>query len=144
MSDTIRPGDAPYDGASLTHEQAIDGQLAEAYVDGRLPEPAAAAFEEHYFACAECWAEVRTLERLRAAVRDAAAAGRMEPHPGPPVWTWALAAAAVVLAGFASWTVLVQVPRLERELAAARGTAAAAPKQVEVPVVVWYLQELLV
>lgn len=136
MSDTIRPGNAPHEGAPLTHEQAIDGRMADAYVDGRLPEADAAAFEEHYFGCAECWAEVRALERLRAGVRDAAASGRMEPHGAPAVWTWGFAAAAVVLAGFASWTVLVQVPRLERELLAALNAAAAAPKQVEVPVVV--------
>ena len=110
--------------------------MADAYVDARLPEADAAAFEAHLFACRECWAEVQALERLRAGVRDAAATGRIETHRGPAVWTWAFAAAAVVLAGFASWTVLVQVPRLERDLAAAWEAAAAAPKRVEVPVVV--------
>ncbi len=137
--DTDRHVNAPFNGTPLTHEEAKSRELAEAYVAGRLEAAAAAAFEEHFFACADCWEEVQELEQFRAGVRDAVKAGRLEEAlaPGPaPYLTWMFAAAAAALLAFASWTALVQVPRLERELAEARSAPPPKPERVEVPVVV--------
>ncbi|MBI2689702.1 MAG: zf-HC2 domain-containing protein [Acidobacteria bacterium] len=111
-------------GESLTHDEAKSRELAEAYVSGRLPEAESDAFEEHYFACAECWSDVEAIRKLRAGVRDAARGGTLTaPAPGQH-WKWAFAAAAVALIALASWTMLVQIPRLERELAAERAKPA--------------------
>ena len=137
--DTERRDNAPLNGTPLTHEDAKSRELAEAYVAGRLEAAATAAFEEHFFACAECWEEVQELDRFRAGVRDAAQAGRLDEAPAAgaaPYLTWMFAAAAAALLAFASWTALVQVPRLERELAEARSAPPPKPERVEVPVVV--------
>ena len=45
------------------------------YWFGALPEPEAAAFEEHFFACVECTEKLEGLAALGAAVRDAWRAG---------------------------------------------------------------------
>jgi hypothetical protein len=65
--------DDPIVGAGC--EIARDGDVLAAYAAGRLREPEAEAFEQHYFPCEECWQLVRTA----TAVRSAKAGGPAEP-----------------------------------------------------------------
>lgn len=111
----------------MTHEAAKAQEYAELYVNGRLGGPESEAFEEHFFACAECWDDVELQRKMRAGVRAAPVLVEQ-----PAYWKWAFAAAACALVGFVSWALLVQIPRLERDLAAARNTP---PVRVEVPAV---------
>lgn len=122
--DTESKVPAPTPGDEKTHSDAKSRELAEAYVGGRLAPAEADAFEEHFFACAECWDDVQTLQKFRDGVRDITMNGRQE---APSPWKWAFAVAAVALIAFASWTLLVQIPRLESQLAAARVVPAPAP-----------------
>lgn len=108
-------------GDDKTHTDAKTRELAEAYVGGRLAPAESDSFEEHFFACAECWDDVQTLQQFRDGVRHVAAHGRMETNSP---WKWAFAAAAVALIAFASWTMLVQIPKLEAQLAAVRDVPA--------------------
>lgn len=81
--------------------------LADAYVAGTLAEPDQAAFEEHYFSCPECFAQVRLLQEVRDGLR-AAPARATGHHARPRPWAastpwFGLAAAAALLAAFAYW-----------------------------------------
>lgn len=58
--------------------------IAERYLLGQLNEPEQAAFERHYFDCESCFNELKTLEAMRAEVRDAAATPT--PHVTKRVW----------------------------------------------------------
>jgi len=132
--DTDSPDRSPIEGAALTHEEAIARELAEAYVSGRIDEADAGAFESHFFACSACWDDVQAAQKFRDGVRDAARRGKL-PAAGPAAtgWQWAFAAAAAALLAVAGWTLLVQIPGLQAELAEARRKLAEpAPKPVEI------------
>ena len=58
--------------------------IAERYLLGQLNEPEQAAFERHYFDCESCFSELKTLEAMRAEVRDTAATPT--PHVTRRVW----------------------------------------------------------
>jgi len=86
-------------------------QWLEEYVAGTLPEAEALSFEEHYFACPVCLAQVEALEAAAGQVRDEpvdlpAAPGRL-PVRSPirwPVFAGALAATIVAaFLGFRIW-----------------------------------------
>jgi hypothetical protein len=81
--------------------------LADAYVAGTLAEPDQAAYEEHYFSCPECFAQVRLLQEVRDGLRAAPArpaAHHARPRPWVSSTPWfGLAAAAGLLAAFAYW-----------------------------------------
>jgi hypothetical protein len=119
--DTNPPVPSPITGDDKTHTDAKTRELAEAYVGGHLAPAESDAFEEHFFACTECWDDVQTLQKFRDGVRHIAVNGTME--TASP-WKWAFAAAAVALIALASWTMLVQIPRLEAQLAAVRNVPA--------------------
>jgi len=133
--DTKPGGASLHPGDENTHNEAKTRELAEAYVCGRLSPADSDAFEEHFFACAECWDDVQALQKFRDGVSDAARTGQLAAAPPVTHWKWAFAVAAVALAGFASWTMLVQIPRLEMQLAAARNVPVVSPMRVEAPVV---------
>jgi hypothetical protein len=71
------------------------------YVAGTLPDPDAAAFEDHYFECVRCWDRVQHAMEVRAGLETLPPAA---PGPAPvharrrAAWAaWPIAAAAVVL-----------------------------------------------
>lgn len=80
--------------------------LADAYVAGTLAEPDQAAYEEHFFSCQECFAQVQLLQQVRDGLRAAPARSNGH-HVRPRPWTstpWlGLAAAAALLAAFVYW-----------------------------------------
>ena len=49
--------------------------LAEAYVAGTLPEAEQDAYEQHFFSCSACLAQVQTLQELADRLRQQPAAG---------------------------------------------------------------------
>jgi len=72
-----------------------DRDLAVRYLEGRLAEDEAEAFETHYFGCETCWEEVRRGSELRAALGRPA----VVPATLRTAWGWRLfAAAAAILA----------------------------------------------
>jgi hypothetical protein len=83
----------------------LETDVPSQYVAARLPDEEAAAFEEHYFACARCWEEVRVGSGV-SRVLGARALVR------PARWRTAmLAAAAAVTIAFLATV----APRLMRE-----------------------------
>ena len=83
---------------------ALDGEAVAAYAAGRLGESEAEAFEQHYFACEDCWALVRTAGAARASFADAAPAGRPRRRWAVLLPAAGLAAAVAGLALFGDWS----------------------------------------
>jgi anti-sigma factor RsiW len=129
----------------MTHQDAVNGDLADAYVAGTLPAPERDAFEEHLFACEDCFATLQATERLRAGVRQLAASGELTtlqnaappltmPQPGfrlPRSAGWLAAAATIVLALGSGWTLQQRNANLRTELDAAQGRAADLQRSLE-------------
>lgn len=79
--------------------------IAEQYLGGDLPEDRLVAYEEHYFQCDRCFAELRHLDEVRRALTMApveSSAARISRHVGRRRWAWpafaALAASLAVVA----------------------------------------------
>ena len=110
----------------MLHTQIENEEVVERYVRRQLAPKERQAFEEHFFACEECFEKVQTMERFRAGIRDAAERGLLAEQSqavvagAPRTWLkWALAATscvAVVFAAMAGWIYLVQTPKLRGEL----------------------------
>lgn len=58
----------------MTCAQNVEPEAAERYVLGQMTEPELSAFEEHYFACDECFATVQALQDLQGLLRGGGAA----------------------------------------------------------------------
>jgi hypothetical protein len=104
---------------SHTDVAALD--LVDRYITGQLTADEAAGFEEHFFACDECFADVQAAEQLRSAVHEEAAAGARQPQRATwsPAFAFATATAAM-LAIATLWLALATVPGLQRELSTER------------------------
>lgn len=110
----------------MLHTQIQNDEVVERYVRNRLTPEDRQAFEEHFFACDECFEKVQAMERFAAGIRDAAERGLLEDGAvaadlrQAPAWTrWALAgssAAAIALAAVIAWALLVRIPSLQRNL----------------------------
>ena len=59
----------------MNHHEIEQDEIVERYVRHRLAADERLAFQEHYFACDECFAQVQTTARFVAGVRQAARAG---------------------------------------------------------------------
>lgn len=109
------------------HQQIEEEEIIERYVRNQLPPEERKAFEEHYFACEECFEKVQATERFVAGIRDAARRGLL---PGGaaekvPAWSWGSwtlpafgmsACAALMLAALSGWLYFFQLPRLRTQL----------------------------
>ena len=81
----------------MTHHEIAERELVESYSQGKLSDADSQAFEEHFFTCDECFAEVQAAGNFIAGVRQAAAAGRLTEAPrSRPAFAFAWAAAAVL------------------------------------------------
>ena len=121
----------------MTHADAAERDLADRYVRNDLAADQARDFEEHFFSCDACFADVQAAERLRASVRDLAARGGLDDESDaaavhrkrfPFMFEFALAAS-IVLAVAAGWQAIVVVPGLRSELAAERDGRQADIRQ---------------
>lgn len=119
----------------MTHEEIERREIAEEYVRGRLPAEERAAFEDHYFGCATCFAQVRELERFAGGVRAAVEAGELPRVSGArAAWYepafYVAAAAALAMGVGLGWNVLRERPRLEAELAEQRESGEAGRRKL--------------
>lgn len=109
----------------MTHEEIEQGDIAEEYVRGRLSPQDRAAFEDHYFACDDCFDKVQAIDRLASGVRNAVREGAL-PLSGHGRTGWyepafyLSAAASLVLSAALGWSLLRERPRLESELSLER------------------------
>jgi len=85
--------------------EVIDRSVAEQYVAGSLSEAERDAFEAHYFSCARCFDELRTIEVLHDEMARRRSEILAEPvsEPNPPLWIPLLAAAAAIAFAVAIW-----------------------------------------
>lgn len=120
----------------MTHQEARQREIAELYVRGELSDADRSEFEEHFFACSECFEEVESLDRMRNAVKQAVEAGAF-PAGESPKRSFAAGiglAAAIVFGVLAGWSIFVEQPRLaaeaRRERDAAREKIAAIEKEL--------------
>jgi hypothetical protein len=114
----------------VTHREIEEREIVEAYLQGKLPDNDAQAFEEHFFACDQCFAEVRAAGNFIAGVRQIAQAGSPrdtgesgrlpEARRWQPAFGFAWAAAALLIVTTA-WFAFFELPRGRRELARQRG-----------------------
>jgi hypothetical protein len=121
----------------VTHAEALARDAADAYVRAQLNPADREAFEEHYFSCDECFAEVQAADALRRAVRASARTGV------PPATAssrtsalWALPlAASVLLAAGLGWVLFVERPSLRSRIAtlSAERDALSAPQPAPPP-----------
>lgn len=122
----------------MLHTQIENGEVIERYVRNRLAPEERGAFEEHFFACDECFAKIQEMERFVAGVRDAADRGILA---GPEAradslaaswlpWAFAISTCATVaLAISLGWITLRRLPQIRADLAS---TAAEVQTQQQV------------
>jgi len=105
--------------------------LFEGYLTGHLNEEEREAFEEHYFACARCFAELQALEAIREELRRCEAEEAPRPARVFPAWAQAAAlAATVVLAlGTAWWMRAFEPPGVPNETAPRQQAGAESPSR---------------
>ena len=132
----------------MMHRQIEQEEIVERYARNQLAPEEREAFEEHFFACDECFEKLQATEGFIAGVRNAAARGLL--GSGSPQaalardWkSWMLPAlalsscAALAFAAMTGWVFLFQVPSLRQQLQQAaaelhvqRETRAALEKQL--------------
>ena len=115
----------------MTHEDIQQSDIVDRYVRRDLAKSEAGAFEEHFFGCDECFAQVEHTSRFAQAVRLAAPADWLEnesPASWHSRWAWAPMAASVMLAIVAAWSWFVTIPDLRMQLASSTAVARTAPQ----------------
>jgi len=113
----------------MLHTQIEHDEIVERYVTNRLTTEERQAFEEHYFACDECFEKLQAMVRFVAGVKDLAQHGALNDGAEAAGWRrargwafWAFAAtsvAAIALAALAGWALLHRIPVLQQQLSAA-------------------------
>ena len=104
----------------MNHREAVERQAADRYLLDELPAAERSEFEEHFFECPECAAEVEAgavfAANARAVLAEAGYyAERQTPRFGwlRPAYLMALAAVLILIIGYQE---LLRIPRLRREL----------------------------
>jgi hypothetical protein len=109
----------------MNHHEITQKEIVERYVQHRLTADERLAFQEHYFACDECFAEVQTTTRFIAGMRQAARSGILDNGAAKAGARWAIwfrpalavpAIASLVLAVALGWLLVSQIPRLRGDL----------------------------
>jgi hypothetical protein len=109
----------------VNHFEATQSMSVEKYLLGEMPPPGRDAFEEHFFGCPECAADLRaTAAFLSAAKQELKSASISKPAPEPakrsrfvlqwPVLAWAALAASLLVTAYQN---IVVYPHLTNEIA---------------------------
>lgn len=108
----------------MNHQQIEQQDIIERYVRHQLSADERHAFEEHYFACDQCFEQVRTTAQFIAAVRHSAKRGVLAESAAAESWwkAWfkpslVLATAAAVLVVALGYVFLRQTPAPHEEIA---------------------------
>jgi hypothetical protein len=121
----------------MNHQQIQNQDIIERFVRHQLPAEERRAFEEHYFACDECFEQVQAMAQFIAAMRDAARRGVLAESAtvAEPWWrAWFkptlifAATAAAVLAVALGYVFFRQNPTPREEVAREN---QQPPKQIE-------------
>ncbi|MEO8027122.1 MAG: zf-HC2 domain-containing protein [Bryobacteraceae bacterium] len=121
----------------MTHEEIQRREIAELYVRGRLDDAERAAFEDHYFACDECFEQTEILQKFVDGVTEAAVSGKLPRPARTQSFGWfrpaffAACAASLVLAVTTGWFLLVERPRLESAIAHERSETDSLRERVD-------------
>ena len=110
----------------MLHTQIENEEVVERYVRNQLTPEDHQAFEEHYFACDECFEKVQAMERLVAGVQELARRGELgdteRQSRAPYGWLWwafaGTSLAMMALAVATGWAFLYEIPTLKRTLIA--------------------------
>jgi Putative zinc-finger len=128
----------------MNHHEIEQQDIIERYVRHQLPDAERRAFQEHYFACDQCFAQVESTAKFIAGVQRSSRVGVLaqtaqsvrEIASAAPWWAnWfkpAFAAAAIaclLLAATLGWIVFRQIPQLQAEIAQERQAREAAEQR---------------
>ena len=127
----------------ITHREIENEEIVERYVRSQLDAEKRRAFEEHFFVCDECFANVQTTERFILGVKHAAEIGLLAAQDMParnpafsalplrwPQLAFVLTAAAcLVLTAVVGWLSLMRLPQLREEIARERQTRERLAQQ---------------
>jgi hypothetical protein len=124
----------------MTHQEIQEGEMIERFVRHQLAPAERRAFQEHYFACEECFEQVQTTARFVAAVRQASRKGWLAESAGQAVAWWAslftpalgFAVAAALLAVVFGWLMFRQ-PAAPRQELAHEQQSSPSPRQTSTP-----------
>jgi hypothetical protein len=111
----------------MMHPEIEDQEIVERYVRNQLAEEERKAFEEHFFACDDCFEKLQATERFVAGMRDAARRGLLAGDVEGTAFAWRIgswlipafgvsASAALLLATVSGWLYFVQLPKLRGQL----------------------------
>jgi hypothetical protein len=120
----------------MNHTEAVNMQAADRYLLGELSESESSDFEEHYFVCVECAAELESgailventraaLEEMRPAPVQASAFQRLLANLRKPLFAIP-SFATCMLACVCAYQAFLLIPQLKQEAAAGK-TAMALP-----------------
>jgi hypothetical protein len=114
----------------MTHQEIEQQDVAERYVRSQLSPEQRTAFEEHFFACDECFAQLQATQRFIAGIRDVAASGLLARLPSRsfertaslwPTWlrpAYVLTAAALLLVTMGTgWLLFRRNARVDNDIA---------------------------
>lgn len=118
----------------MLHTQIDKSEVVERYVRNLLTPQERSDFEEHFFACDECFSKVQEMEKFVAGVRDAAQrgvlAGPETRVPAAATWLpWAFSVSTFAAVGMAiglAWITLYKLPQMQARL---NSTAATVQSQ---------------
>jgi hypothetical protein len=108
----------------MTHDEAKKSNAAEAYILGQLTPDERDAFEEHFFDCTDCTADVRDDARIAGGVRTG-----VRVVPVRHYSRWAAAAAGAMVAIGLAYQYVPQVAGLRSHRPNPTSQAAAIPGQ---------------
>ena len=124
----------------MNHHEIAQAEIVERYVQHKLSADERLAFQEHYFGCDECFAQVQTSARFLAGMQQAGRAGILDngaARAAAPVgWlAWVRPAFAVsalaslVLAVLLGWLLVSRIPGLRGDLARERQAREQAERE---------------
>jgi anti-sigma factor RsiW len=114
----------------MTHQEIEKNEIIERYALNALSEDERRAFQEHFFACDECFDKAQMTARFIAGVRESSVTGVLaqpsaesKTASAPPFWTnwlkpaFVLATAvSLILAVMLGWLALNQIPKLRGDV----------------------------